>query len=54
MPTVARVPPATHAPSAARVPAAPRVLVSSIATADLWAKLNRRRDGEDSRITNER
>jgi hypothetical protein len=39
-------PPTAHAPSAARAPAQPRVPVASIAMADLWAELNRRRDGE--------
>jgi hypothetical protein len=50
-PSVAHEPPATYEPSVARAPALPCVPAASIATADLRAELNRRRDGEDSRIT---
>jgi hypothetical protein len=48
--SVAHEPPAAHTPSAARAPAPPHV-PASITTTDLQAELNRRHNGEDSRIT---
>jgi hypothetical protein len=42
---------AAHAPTATRVLAVPHVPTISIATADLWAKLESHRLGEDGRVS---
>jgi hypothetical protein len=52
--SAAHVPPTAHATLAAHACAVPCVPAASIATADLRAVLNHRRDGKDSHITIER
>jgi hypothetical protein len=49
-----RMPTPAHAPTAPNAAIVPRAPTAGIATADIWAELERRHSGEDGRITIER